>query len=118
LLKLGFNYCYDYSISGRPFAVMQMGIVDLEKFRLSSYMQAMNHVNNKMIEEKLVPGKIETYDYILDLNEKLLGLPISALRDIVGRISEAYSMMLGKMYIVNITSFAKFLANGVEKMLS
>lgn len=58
LLKSGFNYCYDFSLDARPFAVMQMGIVDLDKFKLSSYMQAMNHVNNKMIDEKLVPGKV------------------------------------------------------------
>ena len=58
LIKSGFNYCYDYSIEGRPFAVMQMGAVDLKKYTINSYMQVMNYVNNKMIDEKLVPGKI------------------------------------------------------------
>lgn len=52
------------------------------------------------------------------MNEKLLGLPFTAMKDIVGRISEAYSMMLGKMFIINITTFAKFLTNGMDTMLS
>ena len=37
---------------------MQMGMVDLKKCKLNSYMQAMNYVNNRMIDEKLIPGKI------------------------------------------------------------
>ena len=58
LVKSGFNYCYDYSIEGRPFAVMQLGAVDLVKYKTNSYMQVVNFVNNKMIDEKIVPGRI------------------------------------------------------------
>lgn len=48
-MNQGFCYNYDYVLEGRPFAVMQMGLVDLDKFKLNSYMQVMNYVNNKMI---------------------------------------------------------------------
>jgi hypothetical protein len=97
---------------------MSLGDVNLERYPLNVYMQALSHVTNAMIREKLIPGHVETYDYILDLNQKFLSLPITALKDIISSISIAYSMMLGKLYIVNCTSFAKLIYNGIEKMLS
>lgn len=59
---------------------MNLGDTDFDKYSLNIYYQALNHVNNKVIREKFVPGYIETYDYILDLNEKFLSLPISSLK--------------------------------------
>ncbi len=97
---------------------MNLGDMDFDKYPLECFFQVLNYVNNRVINEQFVPGSIETYDYILDLNEKFLSLPITSLNAYISRISNAYSMRMRKMYIVNCTSFAKFLYMGVEKVLS
>lgn len=65
-----------------------------------------------------MPGKIETYDYILDLNEKFLSLPITSIKEIIKTFSDVYSMRLQNMYIVNCTHFAKWIYIGIEKVIS
>lgn len=83
---MGYVYHYDFSFEGKPFVIMQLGDVNLDKFRLESYYQAMNYVNRHIIDEKMVKGHIERWDYILDLNGKFLSLPVTALKDIVSKI--------------------------------
>lgn len=73
-------YTYGLTKEGRAFIIMNIGDMDFDNFQLTHFYQAINHVNNKVIHEKFVPGKIETYDYVLDLNEKFLSLPISSIK--------------------------------------
>lgn len=47
-----------------------------------------------------------------------MSLPVTALKDIVRTISEAYSMMLGKMFVVNCTTLAKSVYSVLQKMMS
>lgn len=68
LLKKGFVYSYGVTKDNYPFSIMNLGDTDFDKYPLHIYYQALNHVNNRVINEKFVPGYIETYDYILDLN--------------------------------------------------
>ena len=47
---------------------MNLSILDLSKHPLVHYYQAINHVLNKVIREEFVPGSIESYYFILDLD--------------------------------------------------
>ena len=58
ILKMGYIYHYDFSLEGKPFVVMQLGDVNLDKYQLKSYFQAMNYVNKEIIEKKMVKGHI------------------------------------------------------------
>ena len=94
IFKEGFVYSYGKTKDGRPFVVMNLGVFDLDKHSLNCYYQAMNNVLNRVVSEEFVPGCIEGYYFILDLDEKLLSLPLSSLGDIIKVIGNAYSMFL------------------------
>jgi hypothetical protein len=65
-----------------------------------------------------VPGSIENYYFILDLDEKLLSLPLSSLGDIIKVIANAYSMCLQKMLIINATTLSKWIYNRLTGFIS
>ena len=94
VFKEGFVYSYGKTKDGRPFIAMNLGVFDLNKHSLNSYYQAMNNVLNRVLSEEFVPGSIENYYFILDIDEKLLSLPLSSLADIIKVIGNAYSMCL------------------------
>ena len=47
---------------------MRVGMVDMSRYTLMHYYQAINKVNNHVIANKFTPGRIEAYDYILDMD--------------------------------------------------
>ena len=118
ILKEGFVYSYGKAKDGRAFVVMNLSILDLSKHLLVNYYQAINFVLNKVIREEFVPGSIENYYFILDLDEKLLGLPISSVGDIIQVLGNAYSMCLERMMVVNCTTFSKWIYNRVQAFIS
>lgn len=65
-----------------------------------------------------MPGYIESYYFILDLDEKLLSLPLSSLGDFIKVIGNAYSMFLGKMMLINCTTFSKWIYNRVTAFIA
>ena len=50
ILQSGFVYSYCKSLGGRPVITMNMGKIDLTKYPLNAYYQAINFVNNKAIK--------------------------------------------------------------------
>jgi len=90
---------------------MNLAVIDLDQYTVNNYYQVLNVVNNKVVKDQFVPGYIETYDYVLDLQEKFLTLPITSLASIIGVISDVYSMRLEKLKLVNCTMIAKWLYN-------
>jgi hypothetical protein len=100
------------------FIVMNLSLLHLEKYSESSYFQAMNHVFNRVIREEFVPGVLETYYLILDLDEQLLSLPLSSLGDIIKVLANAYSMCLEDMLIVNCTALSKWIFNRVKSFIA
>lgn len=42
-------YSYGYAKDGKPFIIMNGGKVDMDKYKAMSYYQAMNYINNKVI---------------------------------------------------------------------
>ena len=49
VLEKGFVYSYAVNRNGRPFSVMNLGDMDFDKYKLNVFYQALNHVNNKVI---------------------------------------------------------------------
>jgi hypothetical protein len=72
---------------------MSLSILDMEKYTQDNYYQAVNHSLNKTIKE-FIPGYMESYYYMIDLNEQLLSLPLSQLGEVIKRIGNAYSGVL------------------------
>lgn len=118
VLREGFVYSYGKGREGRPFVIMNISRMDLDKFPLNVYYQALNHVNNRVIREEFTPGYIESYDYILDLEEQLLSLPLGSLSSIIKVISDVYSMRLAYMKIVNCTFATKWFYNRLANFIS
>lgn len=81
-------------------------------------MQAINHVINLTIREQLVPGRLETYYFVVDLNEQLLSLPLSSLGGIIKQIANVYSLRLERFFVVNVTTVAKWIYNRVSAFLA
>ena len=118
LLRNGWLYHYEFSKEGRPFVVMQMGGVDLKRYSQQHYYQAINKVHNHVIEKKFTPGRIESYDYIIDVREKLLTLPVSTLQEIVHTISYSYSMKMRRIWVVNANTLVKWGYQALKGFLS
>lgn len=49
VLEMGFVYSYAVNRNGRPFSVMNLGDMNFDKYKLNVFYQALNHVNNKVI---------------------------------------------------------------------
>lgn len=118
MLAEGYIYCGGKAKDGRPFIVMDLSVFDAERHSGDSYMQATNHVINRTIREEMVPGRLETYYFVVDLNEQLLSLPLSSLSGIIKQISNVYSLRLERFFILNITTVAKWIYNRVSSFLS
>ena len=58
LVRGGWVYHYEFSKEKRPFVVMQLGAVDLSRYTLQHYYQAINFVQNHVIAKKFTPGRI------------------------------------------------------------
>lgn len=118
MLAEGYIYCGGKAKDGRPFIVMDLSVFDAERHSGDSYMQATNHVINRTIREEMVPGRLETYYFVVDLNEQLLSLPLSSLSGIIKQISNVYSLRLERFFVLNITTVAKWIYNRVSSFLS
>ena len=118
MLAEGYIYCGGKAKDGRPFIVMDLRVFDAERHSGDSYMQATNHVINRTIREEMVPGRLETYYFVVDLNEQLLSLPLSSLSGIIKQISNVYSLRLERFFVLNITTVAKWIYNRVSSFLS
>jgi len=97
---------------------MNLACLDLSKHSVVNYYQALNVVNNRIIKDDFVPGYVETYDYVLDLEERFLTLPLTSLGSIIKIIADVYSMRLERLKIVNCTTASKWIYTKVESWLS
>lgn len=118
MLSEGYIYCGGKAKDGRPFIVMDLSVLDTERHSSDSYFQAINHVINHAIREGFVPGLLETYYFVVDLNEQLLSLPLASIGGIVKQISNVYSLRLERFFIINITTIAKWIYNRISSFLS
>ena len=97
---------------------MQMAGVDLKRYSQQHYYQAINKVHNHVIEKKFTPGRIEAYDYIIDVGEKLLSLPVVTIKEIIHTISYTYSMKMRRIWVVNANTFVKLAYKVVKGLLT
>lgn len=111
IFKEGFNYSYGKALDGRPFIIMNVSVINTDKYNIEIYLQAVNHCLNRVIKEEFIPGFIEHYYYLLDLNEQLLSLPLSSLGEIIKVIGNAYSGCLERLMIINCTYISKWIYN-------
>lgn len=65
-----------------------------------------------------VPARVETFTIILDSKGRTLSLPLTSLSKIIKKISDAYSMRLEKMMIVNCTYTVKIAFVAVRQFLA
>jgi hypothetical protein len=118
IFRDGFVYCYSKAKDGRVFIIMDLSVIAAERYTPDNYYQSINYVLNKAVKEMFVPGSIETYYFVIDLNEQLLTLPLTSFGNIVKEIANVYCMRLEKMFIVNCTTVAKWIYNRINSFIS
>jgi hypothetical protein len=113
IFRDGFTYSYGTARDGRPFVIMNVSVLNIEAYGQDCYYQAVNHVLNKALKT-FIPGYMETYYYMIDLNEQLLSLPITLLGEVIKKIGNAYTGALEKLMIINCTMVSKWVFNRLK----
>lgn len=73
---------------------------------------------NYTIEHAMVPGKIESYNVIIDLADVgLFELPINLLRILASRLTLAYKQRVATLAVLNIDWRIKYACNFVFSLL-
>jgi hypothetical protein len=65
-----------------------------------------------------VPGKIETYCFVIDLGGNSLALPLSSFKMMVKKLMDVYTMRLDKMFIINVNYALKVTYNAFKIFIS
>ena len=108
ILRSGGIYTYGRDKKNRPMVFMDFTQIDLSKYELDDYYCAINAVISVVRQHCFVKGVIETYLFVIDTGEQVLGLPIDAIGNIIKKLAVVYSMFLGEMLVLN----ASYLVRG------
>ena len=66
ILKEGMIYTYGRDLKHRPIIVMNLTLVDFDKYSVEEYYCAINACIQTVIDYMFVPGRIEKYLYVID----------------------------------------------------
>ena len=81
-------------------------------------MDTLDFVASYTIEHAMVPGKIETYNFIIDLGGVgLMETPINMLRVMSNRLKLSYKLRVHNIIITNVDWRIKYACNFVWKLL-
>ena len=70
----------------------------------------MNYSINKALRN-LIPGYLETYYYLIDLDEQMSSLPVTLLAEVIKKVGNAYTGVLEKLMVINCTMLSKWAYN-------
>lgn len=81
-------------------------------------METLDFVASYTIEHAMVPGKIETYDFIIDLADLgLMETPLNMLRIMANRLKQSYKLRVHNLIIINVDWRIKIATNFVWQLL-
>ena len=81
-------------------------------------MDTLDFIASYTIEHAMVPGKIETYNFIIDLKGVgLMETPLGMLRTMSNRLKLSYKLRVHNIIITNVDWRIKYASNFVWKLL-
>ena len=81
-------------------------------------MDTLDFIASYTIYHAMVPGKIETYNIIIDLADVgLMETPINMLRILASRLKLSYKLRVHNLIFTNVDWRIKFATNFVYKLL-
>ena len=95
-------YTYGRDLKHRPIIIMNLSLVDFDRYTVEEYYSAINACIQTVIDHMFVPGRLEKYLYIIDMgNKSITSMPFDKLVAIITKLSVVYSLRLGAMAILN-----------------
>lgn len=77
ILNEGFIYTFGRDLEDRPIIIMDLGKIKFDRYDLTDYYCAINALINLVVENCFVPGVIESYLFVIDMDGKnFTSLPI------------------------------------------
>lgn len=84
---------------------MNFYLLDMKENSKESILKTIDYVSTMVIDKMMIPGQIENWVTIMDLNQASLGsIPVSTIKTIVGYLSNHYKSRLFRLYMINTTS--------------
>lgn len=101
-------YTYGRDYKHRPIIIMNMSLIDFNRYTIEEYYCAINACITTVIEHMFVPGKIEKYLYVIDMGGKnFTSLPFDGLVTIINKLGTVFSLRLGSMIVANTNYLVK-----------
>ena len=118
LLKSGVLYGYQRDSQNRPMIYYSIKrAIDLGMSE-SAQLDTLDFIASYTIQHAMVPGKVETYNFVIDLaGVSLMESPINMLRGMANRLRIGYKLRVHNIIITNADWKITFACNFVWKLL-
>lgn len=118
LLNSGFIYFHGRDHRFRPLLVLNIGKLDLVNNTVMDYCNLLCFLLEFAIQKLLLPGQVENWIVITDLNNKgLSDLPISSLKNIIKVLQDNFRCRMIVNYVVNAPSSLYFFWSIIKKFI-
>jgi hypothetical protein len=110
LLNSGCIYIHGRDHRYRPLIVLNAGRFDLERFKSQDYCDLLCFVLEYCVTHLMIPGKIENWIIITDLNRQgLTSLPLQELKGVIKTLQDNFRCRMIVNYVVNSPRSLKFI---------
>ena len=110
LLNSGCIYIHGRDHRYRPLIILNAGRFDLETYNSEDYSILLCYILEYCITHLMLPGRIENWIIITDLNNKSLSsLPISELKRVIKTLQDNFRCRMIVNYVVNAPRSLKFM---------
>ena len=108
ILNCGFMYFHGRDNRYRPLIFFNPGKYDNKAFPIETWQKAVNFFIDYMINNTLIPGKVENWNIIVDCGDlKIAKIPYD-LKKIFSDLKGVYRCRLFKLYLLNLTGILMF----------
>ena len=115
LLNSGCIYIHGRDHRYRPLIILNAERFDLDTYNAQDYSLLLCYILEYCIKNLMIPGHIENWIIITDLNNKSLSsLPISELKSIIKILQDNFRCRMIVNYVVNAPRTLKFIWNIVK----
>jgi hypothetical protein len=104
ILMDGVFYTYGRDEEYSPVIYVYPSQIDTSKYSLLDYCNALFMLLSPIEQFMLVPGIIESYNVIIDMENKPFHLPMMSIRETIQKVIYAYPFRLKRMFFLNTTS--------------
>ena len=116
ILEEGVFYCYGRDFDLRPVIIFNIGRMDLNINTVEDYYCALNTLLKPVREFMLMPGKVESWVWIVDTESKI-SLPVTSASAVISKMGSVYSSTLHKLFAVNSNTLISLMYSGIKRFI-